>query len=70
MAETTTIVGKKWWMSKTTWANIIEISSGVVAIIAGILTDVNGAIATGGAMTIYGIIGIILRRITSSPIIK
>jgi heme O synthase-like polyprenyltransferase len=54
---------KKWYKSKTVWANIIGTASGIAALIAGDL-------ATGGSVTAASVLNIILRVVTKQAIGK
>jgi len=54
---------KKWYQSRTIWIGILET-------LAGILTAIAGELSVGGVLTISGIVKIILRTITTSPLLK
>lgn len=56
-------MGKKWYKSKSCWAGILEMAGGIALAIAGNL-------AAGGALTIAGVIEIILRAVTNTKITK
>jgi len=55
------IIVKKWWMSKTLWANIL-------VIIIGLLTWISGQIQIGLPITLAGILNAILRIMTNEGI--
>lgn len=53
--------GKPWYKSKTMWTGILESAGGFALLLAEEL-------ATGGALTITGIITILLRVVTKEEI--
>lgn len=54
---------KRWYFSKTLWIGILEF-------LGGLFTALAGQLATGGIITIAGIITIVLRLLTKSKIGK
>lgn len=59
---------KKWWKSKTVWANTL---TGIVGIITAVTTDGNLDPKTVGILaTAVGFINIILRFVTEKPLAK
>lgn len=52
---------KVFWKSKTFWVNTLGIAG-------GILTALSGELATGGAITIAGMLNIVLRIMTQKGI--
>lgn len=54
---------KKWYESKTVWANLMIIT-------AGVLTAVAGQLETGVPITVAGVLNILLRTVTKSPLLK
>ncbi len=56
-------MGKKWYESKTLWVNTL-------AIVGGVLTALSGEMATGGSITVAGVINIILRIVTTESLSK
>lgn len=52
---------KKWWTSKTIWANIAGIA-------VGIITLIQDQLVAGGALTLLGTGGIVLRFISAEAI--
>lgn len=55
------MTNKKFWESKTFWANVFVIAGGVITAIAGELQ-------TGGTITAIGVLNIVLRILTKNPI--
>jgi len=52
---------KKFWQSKTFWLGIIQV-------VIGVLTSVEGELTTGGTLTLSGIVTIVLRSVTKTQI--
>lgn len=56
-------IQKKWWKSKTLWANTI-------IVIIGVLSWIRGQIDAGVAITAFGILNAALRVITKKKLVK
>lgn len=54
-------MGKKWYQSRTIWV-------GVLTFLGGLATAVAGEVASGGALTVVGLLNVILRTVTDEPI--
>ena len=54
---------KVWYNSKTLWANVL-------VIVIGVLSYVQGEMATGGMITIAGVVNVVLRLVTSNKLVK
>lgn len=52
---------KKFWQSKTFWIGLIQI-------LVGVLTYIQGQLEAGSAITLFGVVQVILRLMTKSPI--
>ena len=52
---------KVWYKSKTLWTNVLMI-------VIGILSYVQGEVATGGVITFAGIVNVLLRLVTSDKL--
>lgn len=52
---------KKWYKSKTLWVGILQV-------VAGVAVALSEKVATGSAITVSGVLMIILRVITKEPI--
>ena len=52
---------KKWYESKTIWANVL-------LVVAGVLVDISTSLQTGGAFTVSAVVNIVLRAVTKSGI--
>ena len=62
MVKKITVNGDKpWFKSRTMWVNVI-------AIIGGMATALSGELATGGVLTMFGIVNTVLRVISNSGI--
>lgn len=53
---------KAFWKSKTIWVNVLAIG-GVV------LTDLSGLLGTEGTITLFAVVNIILRAVTSTNLV-
>ena len=58
------MVGKNWWTSKTLWLGIVIVAGGIAEYIAGL--PAGASIAT----IIAGVLSIVIRFLTNSPIVK
>ncbi|MFW6172434.1 MAG: hypothetical protein ACOC5T_01700 [Elusimicrobiota bacterium] len=54
-------MAKKWYQSKTIWANIL-------LVLGGSLTAIAGQLEAGAGITLVGVIEIVLRRMTKEKI--
>ena len=52
---------KPWYESKQLWIGVLEVSGGVATALAGEL-------ALGGALTLSGVLKVILRVVTNRPV--
>lgn len=52
---------KKWYKSKTMWANIL-------IVVGGVATALAGEIQTGGTITLLGTMNLVLRKVTKAGI--
>jgi len=52
---------KKWYESKTIWANAL-------AIVAGVLLTLSGELAAGGSLTALGVVNAVLRVVTEKGV--
>ena len=52
---------KKWYQSKTVWM-------GVLAVAVGVLTGIQGELSAGAEITFFGVMGIVLRALTTTKI--
>jgi len=52
---------KKWYKSRTVWVGVLETLSGVALALADY-------VATGGALTLFGVAKIVLRTITNTKV--
>ena len=52
---------KEWWKSRTLWV-------GILTTVGGICTALAGYAATGGTITVLGVVNVILRIVTNKPL--
>jgi hypothetical protein len=55
------IVKKQWWKSRTLWVNVLVISG-------AILTAIFGQLEAGATLGFVGVVNIILRVVTTTPV--
>lgn len=55
------VLTKEWWKSKTLWASGLTI-------VAGIFVALADHLVTGGALSVVGLVNLILRVVTDSSI--
>lgn len=52
---------KKWYESRTVWANVI-------AVLGGVALAISGELAIGAPLTVAGVVNIILRVVTKQGV--
>jgi len=52
---------KKWYFSKTMWANIL-------LVLGGLATAIGGDLAAGGTVTVAGVVNMVFRVVTETKI--
>ncbi|MDP2672010.1 MAG: hypothetical protein Q8O68_00685 [Candidatus Daviesbacteria bacterium] len=55
------IFNKPWWKSKTLWVGVLQIGGGTIL-------TLSDQMATGGVLTLSGVVQVVLRAVTNSGI--